>query len=392
MCDAPMGFSGPAKFYMYLQTVHGKPIVQGKMSRPQRDVNVFIDGDDFTKQLRVAKTVDQDLTAVSQHLAYLADANVRYLVLHRDEQLENKRPSEERWARWQDWLTFDPLYQDGRIAVYSTRPQYGRDFDFELELSADIGVVRTGQVPDILGQGDLLELELRWGSRAAPHRDLGAQLALVDEFGDAQQLVHVQPCAGWPTSDWSAGAVAIGRYAFQVDPHLPPGQYALRVALTEAGRPATLGHLNVESLPRTFEPPEHMAHMLDAAFGDEFRLLGYDLRRESDTLRLTLHWQATDQPEVSYKVFVHLSDPVTGTVVAQNDAVPRDWTYPTTWWEEGEVVSDEIRLSIGDVPSGMYHLAVGMYDPDSGERLAVVDAAGERVPQERRVLPAEIVK
>jgi hypothetical protein len=390
--DLPMGFSGPAKFYMYLQTVHGKPIVQGKMARPERDINAFIDGDDFTKHLRVAKTIDRDLTAVSRHLGYLANADVRHLILHRDPQLENKRPSEERLAKWQDWLTFNPLYQDDRIAVYSTRPQYGRDFDFEIDLGAGIGVVEVGEVPTSLVQGNVLDLELRWGSRVAPGRDLQAELSLVDEAGLVRQSIKVEPIADWSTSDWPTGAIAIGRYALHIDPHLPPGQYVLRVALTDTGRPAILGHLNVESLPRTFEPPEHMAHILGAGFGDEIRLLGYDLGRDSDTLRLTLHWQATDEPEVSYKVFVHLSDSVTGTLVAQNDAVPRDWTYPTTWWKEGEVVSDEVQLCIGDVPKGTYHLTVGLYHPESGERLAVVDAEGRRQPQRQLVLQEVIVE
>jgi hypothetical protein len=34
--DLPMGFSGAAKFYMYLQTIHDKPIVEGHISRPAR--------------------------------------------------------------------------------------------------------------------------------------------------------------------------------------------------------------------------------------------------------------------------------------------------------------------------------------------------------------------
>jgi hypothetical protein len=390
--DVPMGFSGPAKFYMYLQTVHGKPVVQGKMSRPERDINAFIDGDAFTKHLRVAKTMDRDLTAVSRHLAYLASADVRYLILHRDPQLENKRPSEERWNKWQDWLTFDPLYRDERIAVYSTRPQYGRDFDFALDLGADIGVIEVGAIPDSVMQGNILELELRWGSRAAPTQDLGAQLSLVDGAGVTQQSLTVQPCDVWPTSEWPSGAVAIGRYNLQVGPHLPPGPYTVEVGLVGAGEPATLARLAIESRARVFEPPAEMEQRLEVDFGDDFRLLGYDLSREGSILRLTLHWQATEQPDTSYKVFVHLFDPVMGAIIAQNDAVPRDWTYPTTWWDKGEVVSDEIQLSMGDVPQGTYHLAIGMYHPDSGERLAVVDDEGRRQPQRQLVLQEVIVE
>jgi hypothetical protein len=65
-------------------------------------------------------------------------------------------------------------------------------------------------------------------------------------------------------------------------------------------------------------------------------LHGYDLQSSVESLELTLYWQAEQRMDVSYKVFVHLIDPTTGAIVAQDDAVPRRWTYPTTWWERGE--------------------------------------------------------
>jgi len=393
--DLPMGFSGPAKFYMYLQTIHGKPIVQGKMARPERTINEFIDGDPFTKHMRLNDNrIDPELTAISRHLAYLADANVRYLIMHRERAFRKYEdyPFTEQWAAWQDWLITDPFYQDELIAVYHTRPQYGRDFDFAFDLGADIGVVRAGPVPNSLSQGNVLELELRWGSRAAPGRDLKISLSLVDEGGVVQQSIEAPPCAEWPTGDWPAGAVAIGRYRFQIDPHLPPGRYALTVDVVEAGQPDTLAHLDIEPLPRTFEPPEQVEHASDARFGEQLRLLGYDLAQDGDTLKLTLHWQAIRQPSAYYKVFVHLFDPRTEAIVAQDDAVPRRWTYPTTWWEEGEVVSDEISLSLAEAPSGRYQLAVGVYNPDSGERLTVTDAAGDEQPKGQLVLPEEITR
>jgi hypothetical protein len=391
--DLPMGFSGPSKFYMYLQTIHQKPIVEGKMARPERDINAFIDGDSFTKHLRLTKkNIDPELTAVSRHLAYLADAGVRYLVLHRDPQLEGALPSEDDWAAWQDWLTIDPLYEDDRIAVYPTRPRYGRDFDFDVDLGASIGIVGVGRVPQDVTQGETVELELRWGSRTAPERDLTVRLSPVDEEGFPQHSMVVQPCADWPTSDWPSDAIAIGRYRFQLGPHLPPGPYTVRVELLDAGRSATIGHLNVQPLPRVFEPPETMDQPLDVRFGESFALLGYDLTQEQDTLRVTLHWQATRRPEKSYKIFVHLFDPITGTIVAQHDAVPHDWTYPTTWWETGEVVTDAVTLSLEQMPAGEYALAVGMYLPESGERLAVFDEAGQGDLEGRLVLPERVAR
>ena len=146
----------------------------------------------------------------------------------------------------------------------------------------------------------------------------------------------------------------------------------------------------IDPLPRSFEPPEDLAHSLDVRFGDEFRLLGYDLTREGSSLNLTLHWQATQRPQESYKVFAHLFEPASEALAAQVDAIPRGWTYPTNWWEAGETVSDVMLLSLEDVPLGRYRIAVGMYAPDSGARVPVFDGAGELQPQGRLTLPEEI--
>jgi len=58
--------------------------------------------------------------------------------------------------------------------------------------------------------------------------------------------------------------------------------------------------------------------------------------------------------------------------------VPRQWTYPTNWWEGGEVVSDEIALPLENVPAGVYRISVGIYDPDTMERLPA--QTGDSVP------------
>lgn len=375
--DLPMGFSGPAKFYMYLQTIHGKPIVQGKMARPTRWINDFIDGDPFTKNMRLNDNkIDPGLTAVSRHLAHLADADVRYLIMHREPAFRKypEYPFTEQWAEWQDWLATEPLYQDDLIAVYNTHPRYGRDFEFDFDLGADVGIIRVGPVPTAFSQGDVVNLDVYWGSRGAPERDMMVRLSLVDAAGEVQQSLEAPPCADWPTGDWPADAIAIGRYQLQVDPMLPPGRYTLTAELVGVGRRAVLAHLDIAALPRTFELPNQIEHLVGARLGDDFQLLGYDLTQESDTLELTLHWRALRRPTAYYKVFVHLFDPQTQAVAAQDDAAPRRWTYPTTWWEVGEVVSDEIPLSLEKVPSGRYHLAVGVYDPETGDRLPISGA------------------
>lgn len=55
----------------------------------------------------------------------------------------------------------------------------------------------------------------------------------------------------------------------------------------------------------------------------------------------------------------------------------RSWTDSTPWWQEGNVVRDDISLSMGDAPTGRYRLAARMIQPDSGERSLVTEGTGE---------------
>jgi hypothetical protein len=121
-----------------------------------------------------------------------------------------------------------------------------------------------------------------------------------------------------------------------------------------------------------------MAMPVEVTFGDELRLLGYDWYQDGDTLTLMLQWQALRRMDVAYKMFVHLVDLQTGELVAQADVMPRNWGYPTTWWEADEIVSDEIGLELSEVKPGMYHLMVGVYDPVSLQRLPV-DGEDDRI-------------
>jgi hypothetical protein len=89
-------------------------------------------------------------------------------------------------------------------------------------------------------------------------------------------------------------------------------------------------------------------------------------------LSLKLVWQALGEINQAYKVFVHLFGP-DGQLVTQSDAVPVNWTRPTSGWQPGEYVTDAHTLNLSpDLPAGAYRLSVGMYDRDlAGERLPI---------------------
>ena len=81
--------------------------------------------------------------------------------------------------------------------------------------------------------------------------------------------------------------------------------------------------------------------------------------------------------DASYTVFTHLLDSDSRTW-GQKDNVPQAGGYPTTLWVEGEVVIDEYEIVVKpDAPPGQYVIEIGMYLPQSGQRLPVSDESGQ---------------
>jgi hypothetical protein len=199
---------------------------------------------------------------------------------------------------------------------------------------------------------------------------------LRDETGIGQrERFEISP--DWPTGEWPANAIARDRYSFQIDPRLRGGAQTVALGLVrpESGHSVEyeeVGQVWMEAPERVFSVPP-MEQTVGGTFANRLRLLGYDLDVTADQVRVVLHWRALRRMDESYKIFLHLLDPETGELVAQRDVVPRKWTYPTSWWEIQEVVSDELVLPLQGVAPGRYQLCAGVYQPNSGERLPVSD-------------------
>jgi hypothetical protein len=379
--DLPMQLQSFDKRYMFYQITHGKPLVEGRISRPPREAFAFMDSIPLLQELRQVNVMDADLMDISHQLQPLAEADVRYIILHK------RFVAPEQLTAWRDWLTFEPCHEDTDLIVYRTDPRLGRDFDLDYELTDAIGLIQATVTPANTTQASLIQVDARWGSAAAPDRDYDVCLNLTRAAGEVAQSRCEPLSSTWPTSQWDADEVVRGTYTLQVSPFLETGVYTLTLTLADSatgtvmGRPASVGTLQLEMVPRVFvEPPT--THPLHVVWGDVILLQGYELQYSAESLELTLYWQAQRRMDVSYKVFVHLVDVTTGAIVVQDDAVPRGWTYPTTCWERGEVVEDTILLSLNGVSPGQYRLVLGLYDQGAGERLPAYSADGERYPDD----------
>ncbi|HXF61403.1 MAG TPA: hypothetical protein VNK95_07290 [Caldilineaceae bacterium] len=110
-----------------------------------------------------------------------------------------------------------------------------------------------------------------------------------------------------------------------------------------------------------------------------FRLAGYALTTETTPggeLLLALRWECLRPVDYNYQVFVHLLN-AADEKLAQRDGQPVQWMRPTSTWQPGEVIVDRYGLLLPEeLPSGSYSIAVGLYDPVTGQRLPI--SAGPR--------------
>jgi hypothetical protein len=399
MADEPGDFAvlnlpmGPqrSKWYMFTQTFHRRPILQGKTARFPEGAHAYLDGQRWLRVLRQYNEMDPGLSDVSRQLGLLAEDNVRYIVLHKTQ------VAADRLAHWQRYLLADPRFEDDQIVVYATEPEAGRDFALADELAPGVGVIRAVPSTDCVNPGHVLGVDVGWGAASAPGRNLQVELALVSSRGETAQAERFSLSNTWPTGEWTTDTVAWGYYTLHTNTSLAPGSYDVTLAVLDEetgkpqGQPRVVGEVMLSSSACPLDLPPDVVGV-DASFGEDMRLLGYELRQDGRWLTLTLHWRPEQRMETDYKVFVHVFDPATGAPVAQDDAMPHRWAYPTTFWGLGEVVEDAIPISLQGVPAGAYGVAVGVYDPVTTERLPVTDREGLLQPDGRLVLLGETIE
>lgn len=119
---------------------------------------------------------------------------------------------------------------------------------------------------------------------------------------------------------------------------------------------------------------------LNADFGGEITLLGVmepESAQNGSEALLRLFWAAQDaRPERDYSTSIHLRDSA-GLLVAEGGSFyPGD--LATSNWLPGYYVEEHGLIAVPvDTPPGTYTLDLGVYDPESGEQLDVLNDAGD---------------
>jgi hypothetical protein len=122
-----------------------------------------------------------------------------------------------------------------------------------------------------------------------------------------------------------------------------------------------------------------------AVFGDEISLIEAQVNRKAAEIAVVVDWQILEGGKRPLTVFVHLYDS-TGTLVAQHDGPPAQGFVPWPLRQPGDIITDGHVIPLpAPLATGDYRLAVGVYDSNSGERLAG-KSASESLPDNIYVL------
>jgi hypothetical protein len=127
-------------------------------------------------------------------------------------------------------------------------------------------------------------------------------------------------------------------------------------------------------VPYTFahDAPAQAYHQ---RFADQIELGSASVQVHDERwINVALRWKPLQPITVNYSVFVHLID-ANGSLVGQHDGQPAAGYLPTSSWQSGMMIEDRHSILLpAELPPGDYTLVVGLYDPNTGERLR--DASG----------------
>jgi hypothetical protein len=257
-------------------------------------------------------------------------------------------------------ISIDQITTDGSQLNIGTRLDWG--------VRPGLKLLGYTQPTSEVQTGAPIDVTMYWQS-AAPLQDEPITLQL-SSCGCANQpvtktvLTTTVPAQGtYPFNLWQPGEIVADRYRVRVPFDLAPGDYTLEVVVGDS-EPIVLGAVNVWRGDRVLsEPP--IDHPMNVQPGDAIELVGYNLDRTGEAIKLTLIWKALQTIDEDYTVFTHVLDR-SGQPIAGKDNQPINGTYPTSHWMPDEYVIDEYTIP---VTADEFKIEVGLYDPETGARL-----------------------
>ncbi len=239
-----------------------------------------------------------------------------------------------------------------------------------------------------------LVTKLVWGTERPLNPNYNVALRLLTPSGLEADGLDTQPGYGLlPSSGWQTGAAVHDwltlplPYGLREERPLALLARLYNVATGEVVLVRRLGELTGEADKLQFVPQQPRWSLPQELAGetavfrqgdtDLIRMHGYTVVQEGDKLVITMAWEALTPMVQNYTRFFHVlsSD---GNLMAQVDGYPLNHSYPTSQWQVGEFVVEQMVLS----PVTDYALQTGFYLNDGATlpRLTAVAPDGTPFP------------
>jgi hypothetical protein len=214
--------------------------------------------------------------------------------------------------------------------------------------------------------------------------------AVLEVFGrDGERIANLHSYHGrgqYPATLWPVGGIIADRFPLRIDPETEAPVLARLFARLADGLPG-IEVATIKIAPGAW--PDAPDATL-AELGDHIALaqttISPPTAQPGETINVNVRWYVPrGAPGKDYTTLVHLGQPDQVPLVT-GDQPPLGGAYPTVAWSVGETIDDAYRLVLpGNLSRGRYPIWIGMYDPETGERLA---ATVDGEPQPNNVVLA----
>jgi hypothetical protein len=269
--------------------------------------------------------------------------------------------------------------------MYDLQPGLiGRIDPFRVQFGGNLALVDV--IPVTAGRRG--SIETRWQPLAPLSAPYTATLQLIDPTGAIWIVTggQIQNADQMEASRWPIGRAVDQAFRFALPPEAPPGEYAVRVGIDQAGGQRAglysaagnfsgtapiLATFEVPPLPEALDRlPRATAYPHPYRWDDAVELVGFDsgpgVVINGDLWTVDVVWRGMNDHLRDLQVIWEVRDQADQKMFSTR--LPLS-TYPTAVWREGEVIGAHYQLRFPvDLKPADYHVSIGVAGPD-GELL-----------------------
>jgi len=251
----------------------------------------------------------------------------------------------------------------GPLVIYERRAEPTQLDDLEVQArfahGLRLAVAATNLQLDPLLPDELALVRLEW----IPGRALPEEQFLLVRLESGEGASAGQTSQRALTGQWTPGKRVTTYHSFETARALAPGLYDLQVGVGPAPDDIEWQTVAQAKVPLGDEPFGGGLTGGGGRWPGVVALRGYRLNRTEDALSVALLWEPLADLDEDYLVRLALYDD-NGQEVASVEGAPRENTYPTSIWADGENIPDEHVIDLEGVPPGQYELRVSFLEPD----------------------------